>query len=273
LALSALTTDYREFNMHHSIEGLLSYVGPQAVLPLASALAATLYAAFSRTMGSRVALLAAVISIGAYYVVSDEWWLTNVEFVASFPIFVTLIALLEAGRGGRWRNAWLFLAGTVALLAQFISWCDLHWLLLLCPLGIFSAIAVGKGSRGPGRSDLGRLAWFAALAVSLAAGLPTGGRLVKIVAAYRRSLAAMDLSQRLPYQDDLHPWFGDMQAEAGLLSRPGALTGKIFVWGSPMIYLSSGREPASAVQGWNHVLMTRRLHVTEEQRGEGCHRA
>ena len=45
----------------------------------------------------------------------------------------------------------------------------------------------------------------------------------------------------------LVPYYGDAVSDAGAVARWATPEGPIFVWGSSILYLASGREPAAAV--------------------------
>ena len=364
--------------------------------------AATLILTLKKPLGHRVACLAALFTVGSYYVMSSEWWLTNVESIVNFPIFLVLVGLAQAGDAIRDKPFWLFLvglasglvfvfkpvlfvipfslwllfwglnnkvgrrwttwgllgavaslpflgtlawfcidsaspflfetlflipielsrsidpwsrfpvllvgikwfaekaapliflagvgiyfiwrrsgkrgqalgifgnyvflvrgllvwvvAGSAAILAQVVSWWDYHWLLLLCPLAILSAIAVSTLVTDLCLMTRAHFVRLAVLVAALALSIPMGIELTSIVGSFDRRLAALQSSKRMPYQRAFSSWYDTLQSESAFLSLPGALKGPIFVWGSPLIYVLSGREPASAVQGWNlHLTMT-----------------
>jgi hypothetical protein len=141
--------------------------------------------------------------------------------------------------------------GTVVILIQLRSWWPYHYLLLIVPFGIL-------GARGV------EYVW-AQLQLSEARSLSAQRRIVLIfglillfspvifpeltdAALLARYKFAITGKQRLSYQCRYpHSQYTAALGEIGFLSKPDSLPGTIYVGGSPLYYLLSGRRPAIAL--------------------------
>lgn len=61
-----------------------------------------------------VASLAALLVVGQYFAIAEDWHLTQVESLVPFPLFVALACGARAAAGGRWRALFAFVAGLAA---------------------------------------------------------------------------------------------------------------------------------------------------------------
>jgi len=75
--------------------------------------AVSLIVALGRTFGSRTGCVAALVTVGGYYLVGDEWWMTTSGILATFPTFVVLAALALAAEHPD-QTRWLAVAGLAA---------------------------------------------------------------------------------------------------------------------------------------------------------------
>ena len=147
--------------------------------------------------------------------------------------------------------AWMG-AAAVVVLVQTISWWDYHWMLLLTPLAVFAAIGTGRVLRiarahaGTRRAFLVRLAAGVLLAVGLSGTVPAVARLLTAVAG-ARALFARD---HQAFHEHINARYRDVAREVAFLAQPGAHPGEIYAFGTPLVYLLSGRGEACGIQGW-----------------------
>jgi hypothetical protein len=165
--------------------------------------------------------------------------------------------------------AWVA-GGVLAVLLQVQSWWDYHWLLLVPALAMLGADAIrGLGSMRAAGGTPSRLALAAWLAVGLAAA-PLAVRLVRRAPLVAAGWRALDPGGREAFEDFANPVAALQRAAARWLAEKRVAPGPIYVWGSPLIYLYSGRSQASPIQGWNLSLMAPslydRLYADLEQR-------
>lgn len=153
---------------------------------------------------------------------------------------------------------WIIL-GITAILAQIISWWYYHWFLLLCPLSILSAISIETLVEK--NINLGyKQHILTIIIVSIVLCSLNQLELVRILTTYNNRIIALQPSRRLDYQNSLNSWYGEVNQESNFLNQPSAIKGPIYVWGSPLIYIFTGRALGATVQGWNLNLMTPGLY-------------
>ena len=128
---------------------------------------------------------------------------------------------------------WLF-TGIAAILLQVNSWWMSHWPLLLCPLGILSALTVNAMIRQ--LKPAGGALPLGVICIALALSYPLGKESLNSIGAFRLGLDALRPAKRLAYQTSLVPWYEMQYADSTFLARPDALPGPIFVWGNPIVY-------------------------------------
>jgi hypothetical protein len=147
--------------------------------------------------------------------------------------------------------AWL-VAGVAVILLQRWSGYAYHFLLLLVPLGLLAARAIESALAAWGDAPLGnRIPFARALAVIAAIALFAGP-----IAAGARKVADTvrtgELWRPAAGRAALENRSGEYHYFIGLtdfLHEREALTGPIYVFGSPLVYWMSGRDPASSLPG------------------------
>jgi Dolichyl-phosphate-mannose-protein mannosyltransferase len=141
---------------------------------------------------------------------------------------------------------WLGL-GLAMIVAQSQSWWTYHLVLLLVPIsllagyGLEALLTVKRGrklARWVVLLTIGGLAVMNVMAV------------VDMGTIMVRSGLPFAPAQQLQYQLQKSPLYTEGVQEVALLQSPGALPGKIYVLGNPLLYLLSHRPQAVPLNGW-----------------------
>lgn len=172
-----------------------------------------------------------------------------------FERFAPLMALGTVGAYVSWsrRRDFLtlnltlwFLLGFGVILFQRFGWAY-YYLLLLVPLGLLGA--QGLDILWPHLERLGPSAtpWrnrIVAVVSLILLFLPSVNSLAAQGLLVARNGFALEKGDRLKYQADVFPDYGMIHEEVSFLAEPGTLSGDIYVFGSPLYYYFSGRDPA-----------------------------
>ena len=186
---------------------------------------------------------------------SSLWWLLQMFA----PWFVPALVALVAGWWSRdllcWMlTAWLAIGG-VAVLIQALSWWPYHFLLFCTPIGLLGTkgldVAIARLRANGGTRRAARLATAVALGILFAPTLVTW-------AGKANAALAMDAfasEHRVAFQRAVDPDFDSAWREARIIGDVNAHPGTIYVFGTPVLVLLSGRRQAIAVHGWSWELL------------------
>lgn len=203
---------------------------------------------------------------------------SSMWFVRTFSL---PLALAIVGGWDRLRRGWDLLtaalaawmvAGVALIWLQVISWWEYHYLLLLVPMGLLAA----QGVESLWTAVSARVAPHQRRAATVAALLGLGVVSVPQVGVAARSMAGVLAARPLPrdsvslriYQAELDEDYADALVTTSFLREPGSYAGPIYVFGSPILYYLSGREPAIPLLApWFHPTreLWRRLTVDLEE--------
>ncbi len=183
----------------------------------------------------------------------------SVEVLAAVGVVVALrrgTTALERALLG-----WL-VAAPVVILAQRTSWWDYQWLLLVVPLGVFAAIG-GDALVAFARAPLASRRLRVALAIGATCAL-----LVLPLRAFLASSAtlaahhfALTPTSREAYRRDTSTAYRDATSDAHLVP----VGGTFYAFGDPLIYLTTGRRQALALNGWSPELLIARQRAELER--------
>jgi hypothetical protein len=137
--------------------------------------------------------------------------------------------------------------GLGIILFQRLSWWEYHYLLLFVPLGILGAQGVDSlwshlerlgASNAPSYSRLVGVLSLILLFSSVADSLARQGLYLA------RNGFALSWEDRFNYQTSVNSGYQSVHEEVAFLKEPGSVPGDIYVFGDPLYYYLSGRDPA-----------------------------
>tara|TARA_R110002096_G_scaffold8392_1_gene35004 strand:+ start:653 stop:2173 length:1521 start_codon:yes stop_codon:yes gene_type:complete len=146
--------------------------------------------------------------------------------------------------------AW-FVIGAVLIYIQTFSWWSYHFYLLFAPAGILGVKGLDITARFLSRTamslGLGPVALVGILTVPCVGALllPASQKAFNYVHVFLREHKGIKL-----FQETVNPKYAKIRAGTRFLNDSEARPGKIYVFGDPLYYYLSGREPAAPIVGW-----------------------
>jgi len=186
---------------------------------------------------------------------SVTWYLS---VFAPWLVFVVLAASrsLNTGESALARLMWVWIiTGITVILLQRFSWWTYHMALLFVPTAFLAVRGIDLVLTWVReRTEAG--AWLRAGAFALlllpplaATAFPVRDKALDLLLAYRNPEEAIS-----GYHED-YPEYGRATRIAAMVNWDNASPGRIFVFGSPLIYLLSDRRPALPIIGGLSVLL------------------
>ncbi|MBE9034787.1 glycosyltransferase family 39 protein [aff. Roholtiella sp. LEGE 12411] len=169
-----------------------------------------------------------------------------------FPlIFMAIVAVYVSLRKSNNLLTWLLviwcISGMGVICLQRHSLWDYHYLLLFVPVGILATKGLDilwqplKDLISPIIATLLLFLFFLPLFLQLQ---------FKSVALVQNNFALTEQT-RFKYQSVFRKEYPSLHSEVDFLSKPGNLSGDIFIIGDPSLYYLSGRNQATSLNGWS----------------------
>ena len=185
-------------------------------------------------------LLEAALFFGSFFlpwsifiaIAIADWWFSERDL---------LVALLIA---------WL-VGGIALILIQTFSWWAYHFLFLFTPAGILGvrgciSIPLRLQIRGQlNRQQCAVLVLIMLFAVSSSLAVPAAHKAIAHLVVFMVRKGGVDDFMRFVSSD-----YGEIDRSIRFLSAETARPGRIYVFGNPLFYLRSGRDPALPIIGW-----------------------
>ena len=194
-------------------------------------------------------------------------------FLSFYLAWSGFIAVAIAHWWGRHRDLWTGLLivwlviGAVVIGIQRFSWWTYHALILFAPAGLLGVkgLAVALAWTLDGRPHTRRHVAVVALLLCLppvaALAVPARDKVRALVISYLETKGSV-----LDYQITVRPKYRFLQQTTAFLRGDRAASGSIYVFGDPLYYYFSGREPAAPIPGyaWGYFLPSQWAHLAKQ---------
>lgn len=180
-------------------------------------------------------------------VTAFQWFVVRYSPVLGLAMIGTVVHWRTDGR--RWLGllfGWMVLA-TAIVVVQRLSWWNYHLLLLAVPVGLLAATGAQAIALGEMFGRLGPSARCGLLLVAIGPAIAAIG--LKAI-PYLKHRGAVSTADRLAYLDAEDQTYHKAMASSRFLDSPDARPGSIFVVGTPVVHLVSGRPQATVIHGW-----------------------